>query len=130
MHQTQGYSEIPNILELFKLGLVDVMLKGHMPYNPPVWTMMLELYGSLAIFMVMPLVAAIKDGKSLRWVSVAIYAVAIFLFHNSIYIGFILGALLAQMSLYDNVQAMMKGSKKYWVPVASVVGLYLCGYMV
>lgn len=124
------YDDSLRFMDALYLGFIKTMFYGSMDYNPPVWTISLEMYGSVAVFIIAPLMAMLNNNSISKWISAFLYAVLIALFHNMIFIGFVIGLMIAHASAIPACVKFMASTKKYWVPVAFILGMYLCGYMV
>ncbi len=75
---------------LWSLDMLRLFANGKY-YNPPLWTIKQELYGSMLTYLFLLLFRA----SAWRWIA---YAIAMIVFHRSLYHGFLFGMLLADLS--------------------------------
>lgn len=80
----------PTFRHAIKNALLDVFFSHDSSYNTVLWTMSYELYGSFLIFSFIALFGTIKRRYFF-------YIILIFLFRDTIYLGFILGLMLADL---------------------------------
>ncbi|WP_152396643.1 acyltransferase family protein [Paenibacillus guangzhouensis] len=90
-----------------------------MTYNPVLWTMTYELFGSFLIFGFLLLVGKFK----LRFL---IYLALCWVFIDSYYLGFVLGMLLSDLRYSDRERNWLDTIRRPWVNVLLLIaGLYL-----
>ena len=91
-------------------------------YNPLLWTMWTEFFGSLLIFAI----AGLTAGLSRRWV---IYALLLVIFARGYFLGFIAGMIIADyMSLPGHEKSILKRLKPRALGGIMLVGLLLGAY--
>ncbi len=111
----------PNFFLMLKEGLIDVFFKkGKANYNPSLWTMTLEFYGSLVVFSI----ASIVGVKRRRFL---VYLLISILVWNTYYLAFILGLILSDL-FTSNEKNFLKINNKILVYICGVLGLFLCSY--
>ncbi|MGG4341962.1 acyltransferase family protein [Paenibacillus lautus] len=79
-----------NLLVMLKESLVHTFFTYGSQYNPVLWTMTYELFGSFLIFGFLVLCGR-------RVIRYAAYVLLIYVFNDSYYLGFVLGMLLADL---------------------------------
>ncbi|SEG68167.1 acyltransferase [Paenibacillus sp. UNC499MF] len=85
------YTTAPSFAELLEQGFIHTFFGYGMAYNPVLWTMTYELFGSFLVYGLL-----LAFGKSrFRFVC---YAAGLWLFRDSYYLGFVLGMLLSDLS--------------------------------
>lgn len=84
-------------------------------YNPPLWTIKMELYGSILVFLFLLLFGASRYRLLLLFV-------LLLLSKNSLYQGFVLGMLIADMVKHRTVSL---GSVSGWRPALLLLPLFL-----
>jgi len=90
-----------------------------MTYNPVLWTMTYELFGSFLIFSFLLIVGRFK----LRFL---VYLTLCWVFIDSYYLGFVLGMLLSDLRYGDRERNWLDTIRSPWVNVLLLVaGLYL-----
>lgn len=104
-----------SLLNALKEGLFSVFFLGDVHFDSPLWTMRIELFGSLAIFLAAPVLFALESWK-LRLPLIAIVMVAAggiypFTYVSDFLIGTILAMLFAEerMPNFTNIQAFIVG---------------------
>ncbi|WP_372010596.1 acyltransferase family protein [Paenibacillus chitinolyticus] len=111
------YTTVPSFGTLLEQGFVHTFFGYGMAYNPVLWTMTYELFGS---FLVYGLLLAFGRSR-FRFI---LYAAGGWLFRDSYYLGFVLGMLLSDLSAGSgrNLIALRPGA----VPaVLALLGLFL-----
>ncbi|MGZ9587332.1 acyltransferase family protein [Paenibacillus marinisediminis] len=114
------YQADPSILTLVREGLFNTFFTHGSQYNPVLWTMTYELFGSFIIFIFLIALGA-------RRVRIIGYAALAWFFIDSYYLGFVLGMLLSDLR---NSGRDWLGYIRYpWVNAALVIiGIYLGSY--
>ncbi len=98
------------------------MFSRGMVYNPPLWTIKIELYGSMLVF-----VYTLLFGRFKYRLLVAVFL--IILLRDSLYQGFVIGLCLADLKKNYNIQkftARAWATKFHWLII--VVFVYLSSY--
>ncbi|MBE9033164.1 acyltransferase [filamentous cyanobacterium LEGE 11480] len=95
-----------SLLKLLHTATISLFRNGYL-YNPPLWTIRIELYGS---FMSLLFLLFFKNSKYL----VALLFTLVVVFHNSLYQGFWLGMLIAT-GLKHGVLDAWPQTQKTWV---------------
>ncbi|AQQ20266.1 acyltransferase family protein [Burkholderia cenocepacia] len=109
------FSSITSLKEAAWQGAIGAFFFDASNYNEVLWTIRTELIGSFLIFSIIPFI-----GRSrFRWIA---YAVAIWWLHDSYLLGFVLGAMCADVLLTKTVP-----QSRWWFCVLAV-GLYLGSY--
>jgi peptidoglycan/LPS O-acetylase OafA/YrhL len=94
---------------------------GDVYYDPVLWTMTIEFYGSMLVFAM----ALLFGPRRNRW---TFYLAAAVAFFNSYYLAFIIGMALADM--FTNKTQVFKTSNKVTLSIIMFVGLFLGSYPV
>jgi len=81
-----------NFFDMVQQSFIGAFLDYQSNYNPVLWTMTYEFYGSLLIFSVAALIGKVNN----RWV---FYLLLILLFYKTYYLGFILGMVLSDYTV-------------------------------
>lgn len=112
----------PDIFDAFKQAAWDIFfVGGDTYYDPVLWTMTTELFGSMLVFALCLLFGSLKN----RWIA---YLIASLYFFDSYYLAFIIG-----MSLADTFKDGMPNGKtnnKILLAVLLLVGLLFGSYPV
>ena len=112
----------PNIIDAIKQAMWEsFFVGGDIYYDPVLWTMTIEFYGSMLIFAM----ALLFGSRRNRW---TFYLAAAVAFFNSYYLAFIIGMALADM--FSNKTPVFKTSNKIILPIILFVGLFLGSYPV
>lgn len=114
------YAAAPAFGELVAQGLYRTFFAYGMAYNPVLWTMTYELYGSFLVYTVL----LVAGTSRLRF---AVYAVAIWWFRDSYYLGFWLGMLLSDLGNSYPTSRLAIRSRAALLLLAAA-GLYLGSY--
>jgi len=110
----------PNLGDALIQGLVTIFTIGDVSYNPVLWTMKYEFAGSFLVF----IVAILFRQSKYRWILYLALAIA---FHNTWYLGFILGMILADLYVLGYFPFSYK--KKPLMILALAVGLFFGSYL-
>ena len=94
---------------------------GDIYYDPVLWTMTIEFYGSMLVFAM----ALLFGPRRNRW---TFYLAAAVVFFNSYYLAFIIGMALAD--IFTNKTSLFKTSNKIILSIILFVGLFLGSYPV
>jgi peptidoglycan/LPS O-acetylase OafA/YrhL len=81
---------IPSLPEALYQGLYGVFFTGFVSYNPVLWTMQLELYGSFIVFMFLALFGKLQR----RWI---FYILLALITMKTYYLAFVLGMVLCDI---------------------------------
>lgn len=108
-----------NFFVMSKIALFDTLFNWDSSYNPVLWTITYELFGSFLVFSFLALFGDIQR----RYV---VYILLIVLFSRTYFLGFIFGILLSdvfvhQRSVFQNLHVLVKY-------VLLFVGLFLGSY--
>jgi peptidoglycan/LPS O-acetylase OafA/YrhL len=82
-----------NFINMFKQSFVDVFLKNEYTYNPNLWTMQIELFGSYLVYSFL----FVFGRRSIRGFG---YIILLIIFYDTFYLAFILGMILSD--IYNN----------------------------
>jgi Predicted acyltransferases len=110
-----------NFLSMLREGLIGIFIGEQCNYNPPLWTMTYELYGTM---LVLGLIALIGKNKN-RYI---FYAIACFLFRNSYYLAFILGVYMCDLFTNDSIKNILKTDKRIIIAIYFFSGIYFGAY--
>ena len=100
-------------------GAIGSFFDGKFSYNPVLWTIQAELFGSLLVLVLVPLV-----GRLPAWVRYAVYATVIWRFASDNMVAFAFGVLASDLLLRQpRVQVVL--ARKWASALAFVLGLYL-----
>lgn len=109
-----------NLLVMLKESLVHTFFTYGSQYNPVLWTMTYELFGSFLIFVI--LVTCGRHG-----IRYAVYAVLICVFIDSYYLGFILGMLLSDVK--NSGRDLLAYIHRPWIHIPLLcIGIYTGSY--
>ncbi|EGG31934.1 acyltransferase [Paenibacillus sp. HGF5] len=109
-----------NLLVMLKESLLHTFFTYGSQYNPVLWTMTYELFGSFMIF-----VFLIVCGR--HRIRYAVYAILICLFIDSYYLGFVLGMLLSDVK--NNGRERPALIHRSWIQLLLLcAGIYLGSY--
>lgn len=110
----------PSFLETLKFAFWDCpfLLRSH--FNPPLWTISYELWGSLLLYSVLCLV-----GTHHRRFIVYGVVLLILLFMESNFSGFIIGLCLADIKTSGTLYQLISEAKKLKKALVIVLGLYV-----
>jgi peptidoglycan/LPS O-acetylase OafA/YrhL len=112
----------PNIVDAVKQAMWgSFFVGGDIYYDPVLWTMTMEFYGSMLVFAM----ALLFGSRRNRW---TFYLAAAVIFFNSYYLAFIIGMALADM--FSNKTSVFKASNKIILSIILFAGLFLGSYPV
>jgi peptidoglycan/LPS O-acetylase OafA/YrhL len=94
---------------------------GDIYYNPVLWTMTIEFYGSMLVFAM----ALLFGSRRSRW---TFYLALAVIFFNSYYLAFIIGMALADM--FTNKAQIFETSNKTILSIILILGLFFGSYPV
>lgn len=107
------YAANPSIWVMIKEGLIGTFFTYGNEYNPVLWTMTYELFGSFIIFAFLLLLGKLK----IRYIA---YPVLIYFFLDSYYLGFVLGLMLSD--LHHSGRNWLERFNRPWVNLLLVIG--------
>ncbi|NLN43797.1 MAG: acyltransferase, partial [Methanosarcina sp.] len=111
----------PNIADAIKQAVWGTFFAGEDTYNPVLWTMTIEFYGSMLVFAM----AFLFGQQRARW---TFYLAAAVFFFNSYYLAFIIG-----MGLADTLNSkisIFKTGNKIVLGIILISGLFIGSYPV
>lgn len=111
----------PNIADAIKQALWGAFFAGEDTYNPVLWTMTIEFYGSMLVFAM----AFLFGQQRARW---TFYLAAAVFFFNSYYLAFIIGMTLAD-TLNSKI-SIFKTGNKIILGIILISGLFIGSYPV
>lgn len=112
----------PNIIDAIKQAMWEsFFVGGDLNYDPVLWTMTIEFYGSMLVFAM----ALLFGQRRNRW---TFYLAAAVVFFNSYYLAFIIGMALADV--FTNKTPAFKTSNKIILSIILLVGLFIGSYPV
>ena len=98
-------------------GAIGAFFFGDDSYNRVLWTIRVELIGSMGVFMLAPVLGRFR----LRWIA---YLALVAWLADTFYLGFVLGALIADLVATWRPRPLAASA---WVPL-TLVGLWLAAY--
>lgn len=111
----------PDIVDAVKQAIWGSFFAGEDTYNPVLWTMTIEFYGSMLVF-AMTLLFGVQRT---RW---TFYLAAAVLFFNSYYFAFVIGMVLADT--FNSKTSVFKTDNKIILSILLISGLFLGSYPV
>jgi peptidoglycan/LPS O-acetylase OafA/YrhL len=111
----------PDIVDAVKQAVWGTFFAGNDTYNPVLWTMAVEFYGSMLVFAM----AFLFGLQRTRW---TFYLAAAVLFFNTYYLAFIIGMTFADM--FNSKTSGFKTGNKAILSVILFSGLFLGAYPV
>jgi peptidoglycan/LPS O-acetylase OafA/YrhL len=111
----------PDIVDAVKQAVWGSFFEGNDTYNPVLWTMTTEFYGSMLVFAI----ALLFGLQRTRW---TFYLAAAVLFFNTYYLAFIIGMVFADT--FNSKMSGFKTGNKLILSIILVSGLFLGGYPV
>ncbi|RPJ75457.1 MAG: acyltransferase [Alphaproteobacteria bacterium] len=118
---TSYWTFTPNIVDAVKQAVWGSFFAGEDTYNPVLWTMTIEFYGSMLVFAM----ALLFGSQRTRW---PFYLAAAVLLFNSYYLAFIIGMVFADM--FNNKMPVFKISNKIVLSIILISGLFIGSYPV
>lgn len=110
----------PNIIDAIKQAMWNsFFVGGDIYYDPVLWTMKIEFFGSMLVFSIAFLFGSIRS----RWI---FYLISALISLNSYYLAFIIGMVLADM--FTNKMPIFKTSNNVILSVMLISGLFLGSY--
>lgn len=110
----------PNIIDAIKQAMWNsFFIGGNIYYDPVLWTMKIEFFGSMLVFVM----AFLFGARRSRWI---FYLISALISLNSYYLAFIIGMVLADM--FTNKTPMFKTSNKIILSLLLISGLFLGSY--
>lgn len=110
----------PDIVDALKLAVWgSFFVGGKTAYNPVLWTMKIEFFGSMLVFAMALLFGSLRN----RW---TFYLAAAVLFLNTYYLAFIIGMGLSDT--FSNKKPLFKTGNKTILSVILIFGLFLGSY--
>lgn len=117
----------PSLMDAIKQGTIGIFVFpsnviNFAPLNPVLWTIYYELIGSILVF---SLASLVKNHKK-RW---ALYLISVIGFLNTFFVGFIVGAIMAD--IYANAPSLVnkiKNLKLFYKISFLMTALLLAGY--
>jgi len=112
------------IMASFKNALIEAttgaVFQGSNTFNGALWTMSIEFYGSLGVFLFMLLF----DPLAWRW-RLVLYCIALTLSWGTFYMAFILGLILSEMQAHQIKRLQWIGARSWVIALLMGVGLFL-----
>ena len=116
-HLPQDYK--PDFWDFLYQGLAGGIFFGEDSYNPVIWTMQLEFYGSMMVFAL----ALLLPRERRAWLFVSLLLLAVLLFQEGIwFFPFLFGVLGVGLDF------SRRTTSKATALILLVAGLYFCGY--
>ncbi|MGE7115103.1 acyltransferase family protein [Lysinibacillus sp. NPDC047702] len=110
-----------NSFQVIKLALYDVFIKGDASYNPVLWTMKYELFGSFMIFILLPLIAYRKYSY-IKYVLYIFLVIFISKVAELYFVSFVLGMMLCEMHISKT--GFFKFNNKFLKMCYLIIGIY------
>ena len=129
-NEVDQYVSLPLLSDLFKQGFGSALFLNDYAYNPPLWTMSVEMIASIGIFIIHMVFLSFLNHKHAFLVRLAMYVGLVTILFPTMYTGFILGMLICDCKNNKRADILLTKYAKIWVPLAICVGLFLCGYMI
>ena len=111
----------PDIIEAIKQAVWGTFFAGEDTYNPVLWTMTIEFYGSILVFAM----TFLFGQQRARW---TFYLAAAIFFFNSYYLAFIIGLGLADT--FNSKTPIFKTGNKIVLSIILISGLFIGSYPV
>ena len=110
----------PDIVDAVKQAVWgSFFVGGKTPYNPVLWTMKIEFFGSMLVFAMALLFGSLRN----RW---TFYLASAVLFLNSYYLAFIIGMVFADT--FNSKMPVFKTGNKIILSIILIFGLFLGSY--
>jgi len=109
----------PNLADAIKEAVWGSFFTGADTYNPVLWTMTTEFYGSMLVFVM----SFLFGTQRTRW---TFYLAAAVLLFNSYYLAFIIGMMFAD--IFSSKKTMLKTSNKIILGIILFSGLFIGSY--
>ncbi len=110
----------PSLKEAFIEGTTGALLFGSNKFSGPLWSINIEFYGSIGVFLALLLLPP----KKFRWRLIA-YVIAIPLTWGTYYLTFILGMTISEMKANKQSASNWVENRSYIVIIMAAVGLFL-----
>lgn len=110
----QSWLGQPNLMEAVRFAVYDVFFTGDhvMKYNNVLWTMKIELLGSLMVFATLALFGRLRR----RWI---VYGLMVVALHNSYYLAFLMGVMLSDWVVHEHKRGRRLGTALFgWAALA------------
>ena len=112
----------PDIINAIKAALWGTFFTGNDTYNPVLWTMTFEFYGSMLVFAIALLFGSLRN----RW---TLYLALALIFFNTYYLAFIIGTALSDaFSSKSLLFSTLKTENKIILFSILILGLFLGSY--
>jgi len=128
--EVNQYVSNTSLLDVFKQGFGSALFMDDYAYNPPLWTMSVEMIGSIGVFLMQGIFLTFKSNRNAWIIRMGIYFGMIITLFPTLYTGFLLGMMLCDCKNYSKSDKLLEAYSKYWVPVSLFVGVVLCAYMI
>jgi peptidoglycan/LPS O-acetylase OafA/YrhL len=102
------------------LDIMTSMFSAGVTYNPPLWTIKIELYGSMLVFLFVLIFGRFKYRLVILFIALA-------LFRKSLYFGFFLGIIIADLVRNYNFISRLE-SKHIFIVVLLTMFVYFSSY--
>jgi peptidoglycan/LPS O-acetylase OafA/YrhL len=103
-----------NGLDALYEASMGALTAGAVEYNPPLWTMQLEFFGSFLVFILLLVFGKLRN----RWLVYGLLALG---FWHTYYLAFILGVITCDYYFNDKAQAIQRFlSRGGWIPLLLV----------
>ncbi|WP_410507491.1 acyltransferase [Methanosarcina hadiensis] len=110
----------PGILDAVRQAVwTSFFVGGAIQYNPVLWTMTMEFYGSMLVFTMALIFGSLKN----RW---TFYLAAFVLFINSYYLAFIIGIVFSD--IFTREKSLFKTDNRIILLIILIFGLFLGSY--
>jgi peptidoglycan/LPS O-acetylase OafA/YrhL len=129
-HEINQYTTQPTLWQIFEQGFGSAIFKDDLHYNPVLWTMSVEMYGSIGVFFLQAIFLSFLNNRNAFLIRLCVYVGLIALFFPTLYTGFILGMLLCDVRNNPRANGFLEKHSEVWVPAALIIGILLCAYMI
>jgi len=111
----------PNLMDALNQIFIGTFFTNDFAYNPVLWTISIEFFGSLLIFSFLALFGNMRN----RYI---VYIIGIIFFFQTYYLAFILGILLSDLMANKNLFIKKFGKSKLILLGLLLLGLFLGSY--
>ncbi len=142
-HMLPLVTDPPMLVNILRQGFVQTIFLGDANYNPPLWTMAAEFYGSLVVFVLQFILMVTLGKRGGLAIRLSAYVASILLLYfyvpetkimvewlSNFLVAFILGMCLCDLKHHNNANRYLEKGRRFWVPLALLLGVILLAYMV
>lgn len=114
------YNFEPNVFEMIKQAIYGVLFRQSTTYNPVLWTMYYEFYGSFLVIAFALMFGKLKN----RWI---VYVILVLLTFDSNFLPFVFGLMLSD-GYNAKKQIIQRYINKYINMIFIILGVFLASY--